>query len=293
MKINRADSIFIFFVLVAGWTLTGCQKLAGTAPAERAVEITSEVNSVINTTPVDFTTGVPLNAQIKVDFYAPVDVNSLTSGDGGFRFQVLDDNGFATEGHLTFENGNKRVVFNRTIGGVPASLDAGTSYLVKTNFIRDEFGSIIGPFSFHFRTQEYSNQTTGRFFVADVLPRGQWPFIMPNTPITVEFSEPIYPYQQDTCDNNPIWQNVLQVKNYAPFNHGNYSSIQGMPGQICVACAYPGFCNRLVFNPSQNYADLSEISIEVWRVQAFRGFSGEQLNQEHFVTFKTVLFNSW
>ncbi|MBN8554120.1 MAG: hypothetical protein J0L93_01640 [Deltaproteobacteria bacterium] len=294
MKINY----FLFFILLASGVLQSCAQIPA---AGNSVE---NVNPIVGTwtmsiKPLDLQSDVDPSTKISMTMSAPIDPGALLNDP--FRFQVLDDNYQLVPGYFTFSNNNQTITFNRTLAGYDAPLDPDTTYFVQT-YIAEASGTQ----SWEFRTKETLASSTGKFKVMATYP--DWPFktfpvMFPNTQITVEFSEPIYP-NQPTCGSaqqQALWQNVLQVINVDPADQGNRFTIGGMAGQICLTCLYAGFCNRLTFIPYQAYQDNSFAFIEVWRPKlgngnpdpAFRGISGETLSTSHFEDYKFILFNYW
>ena len=259
------------------------------------------------------TLNVATDSEVRIKFTDRINTSSVQYG---ITFRVEEANtGRLLPGVFVTEN-NDTIRWKHSWENFDMQLEAGTTYLVKTDFIRDDHGSTIGAFWSRFRTKKTA-ENTGTFRVARI--SGQRPddlvgddidndykIIAPNHAIDIEFTEPILiPASiRQTASRTSIqycdptyWSDAIQIHVVDPFNPEGVVDFNNAKGTICRVCRRPSnssdqICDKLRFVPSTPWPEESVLSVEVRPTENLKSSFNRALavkkSQELF-----VLWGSW
>lgn len=238
--------------------------------------------SVTNHFPYENDEEISMASKISIEFSAPIDRNSLDY----FTFRVEDESGNPLSGEIQVSASNDRIEFTRKINGTELALDPGVRYQVITEYLQDQEGYLVAPYSFEFRTAEFeANTSGGDFHVKKVKPESY--LISPNNSIEVQFSKPIYPNMNNYCST--MWNDAFQISGLS-FAGGNIS-IPALAGQVCLRCPPPSnVCDTLRFVPLGGWPEWSPwLLIRIRPTPELTSTMGHTLDGE-YDTERGVLF---
>ena len=239
--------------------------------------------SVVDHFPFDNDEEVPMDSKVSIQFSGQIDPSSVDY----FTVRVEDESGNPLAGQIQLTGANDRIEFQRIINGTQLALDPGVRYRVYTEYLQDNEGYLIAPYSFEFRSEEFvSNATGGDFRVSKIKPESY--LIAPSNSIEVQFSKPIYPNLNNYCST--MWSDAFQISGLS-FAGGNIT-IPALSGQVCLRCPPPGnVCNTLRFTPVGGWPQWSPwLLIKVRPTPELRSTSGQTLDGD-YDTERGVLFS--
>lgn len=283
----------IFSALALMFFLNSCGQQEGFKFEFAPTQNISMTTFTLAITPTDLSTDVPLNYVIRVGFSDQIAPSSVDN----FTFRIENENNQPMEGEITISPDYKELSFARRIAGQPATWEPDTTYTVYTRFLKDPEGNYIADKSAQFTTQSMESGQTGAFVVSRVTPTQEtfYDYILnvrPDSPITVEFSLPVYP-NTPICDT-PVLRNAIQLINVDIGDSNNSLNIPPMDAQICLECPAPNYCNRIVARPRTRFADNSLLLIMARPGDQFFGLTGDGRYErlaDTFVKERFVSFN--
>ena len=267
---------FIYILLASlALTQTACSKKEGSNVRQQYYSGISSVVSVVSNDPPDSSLNVPVNSEIRLKFSGPVQVSSVDN----ISFRIEDESGSTVEGRLELNESDDEIIFKPMLNDMPSAFNSATTYTVRSEFIKDKNGTLIGPYGWTFRTKDFTADTTGKFRITEVYPHS-W-LMLPSNPITVEFSEPVYPGTPE-C-NNSRWGDAFQVIVTDPSDPNGEFHLDPAAGNVCLICTY-GVCDKLRFTPGlpggspQFWPEEAILLIRIKDTPDLKGISGEKLS---------------
>jgi hypothetical protein len=197
---NSGDSIYLSFVTGSGADTSG---------------------PTVSVSPVNNSSGVPLNAQVVATANKPIDPTSWTQSS----IQLLDNLGNSVAGAVSQTD-------IQTLAFVPASsLAANATYTVKVSGFRDADGNAVVASTTQFTTGTAA-ATAGLTLVSSNIPVGS-AFVSSTQAIVLTFSEPLNPA---TVNNGTLV--VYDGTSYSPGIAGTYS-VSGAKVTFTPTSPYP------------------------------------------------------
>lgn len=141
--------------------------------------------SVKLVSPPNGSSNVPENAQILVQFSAPINAGAVSSAN----LTVTDKSGHVVPGTISARADGISLLFTPS-----TALAAGTTYTVSISGIYDQNGNLSTPFTSSFTTAAtIQTPGPGSFSVISVVPAAGSTLATNKTPITIHFSNPVDP----------------------------------------------------------------------------------------------------
>lgn len=241
--------------------------------------------SVIQNLPADNAINVPLNSEIRLKFSGKIRWEDVDS----FTFRVEDEFGIVVPGEIRTNANNDEITFTPANRNRESLLSPNTTYTVRSRYIENRNGYLIGPYTWQFRTLGASS-TTGQFKIDKILPGDD--LLLPGQKIAVKFNEEVMPPEPDEqVPNEPecsstLWNDAFQILVVVPLdNDGNLEVRSLRPAKICrkVQNGVNHF-DTLLFYPANSESALpgaSYVDIVIRPTQSLRGAtSGQRLERE-------------
>jgi hypothetical protein len=262
----------------------------GTAPIPESKFVRDNRNlertiSVIQNSPADNAINVAIDSEVRIKFSGRLSWGSVDN----FKFRVEDEFGILVPGEIRTNNAYDEIVFIPTIRGREGLLSPNTTYTVRSRFLEDQNGYLIGPYNFQFRTQGAST-TTGEFKVLSVLPEDD--LLLPGQKLSIRFNEEVAPPEPDEqipgepqCSAT-LWNDAFQVFVVVPLDQeGNMEVRTLRAGKICRKLQTGSDrYDTLLFYPANGNSVLpgaSYVDIVIRPTESLRGnSSGQRLERE-------------
>jgi len=277
----------LLLIFIAGLFLCACGA-STSLPQTRLVRSNRNLEktvSVIANFPADNSIDVPLDTEISLKYSARISYNSVDF----FKFRVEDEFGIQVPGEIRASSDLTTLKFVPTSQSHQVGLNPNTTYTVRSRFVEDQSGYVVGPYNWQFRTKKAA-ASTGLFKVVNIFPDDT--LLFPGQRISVKFNEEVKPPEiEERLPNEPecsasAWNDAFQVLVVVPLDRDGNTEVRTLqPRKICrkvVLGGGPGqILDTLVFYPMNSESILpgaSYVDIVIRPTEGLRGnISGEML----------------
>ncbi len=201
-----------------------------------------------------------------------------------FKFRVEDEFGIPVPGEIRTSADQASITFVPKNRNRNTILNPNTTYTVRTRYIEDNRGYLIGPYTWQFRTKK-STEATGEFKVVDVLPDET--MLMPGQKLMVKFNEVVKAPEPDEqvpgepeCSSS-LWNDAFQVLVVVPLDDDGNLEVRSLrPRKICRRVVQGRReLDTLVFYPANSDSVLPGASYVDIVIRPTEGLRGEQSGQ--------------
>jgi len=251
--------------------------------------------SVVQNFPADNSIDVPLDTEISLRYSGRISYNSIDF----FKFRVEDEFGIQVPGEIRTSSDQTTLKFVPTQMSRQVGLNPNTTYTVRSRFVEDQSGYVVGSYNWQFRTKKAA-ASTGRFKVVNVLPDDT--LLFPGQRISVKFNEVVKPPEVDErLPNEPecsasLWNDAFQVLVVVPLDGDGNTEVRTLqPRKICRKLEASGggqALDTLVFYPLNSESVLpgaSYVDIVIRPTEGLRGNTSGEMLLESTTARKFVL----
>lgn len=251
--------------------------------------------SAISNFPADNSIDVPLDTEITLNYSGRISYGSIDF----FKFRVEDEFGIQVPGEIRTSSDQTTLKFVPTQQSRQVGLNPNTTYTVRSRFVEDQSGYVVGSYNWQFRTKKAA-ASTGQFKVLNVLPDDT--LLFPGQRISVQFNEIVKPPEIDErLPNEPecsssLWNDAFQILVVVPLdNNGNTEVRTLQPRKICRKIEANGTgqaLDTLVFFPLNSESVLpgaSYVDIVIRPTDGLRGNTSGEMLLESTTVRKFVL----
>jgi len=289
-------SLLLFVVIAIFFNACGAST---SLPQSRIIRSSKNLENTVSATrnfPEDNSIDVPLDTQISLTFSDKITYNSVDF----FKFRVEDEFGIQVPGEIRTSDDQTTLNLVSTHHSRQANLAPNTTYTVRSRFIEDRGGNVVGPYTWQFRTKKAA-ASTGRFKVVNILPDDT--LLFPGQKISIKFNEDVKPPEvDDRVPNEPecstsLWNDAFQVLVVVPLDREGNTEVRTLQARkICrkvIVNGGPGQAlDTLVFYPLNSDSVLpgaSYVDIVIRPTEGLRGNTSGEMLQESTTARKFVL----
>lgn len=210
------------------------------------VENLSGTVSALENFPAENAVDVDPAAEIEIQFSGPLKESTIDQ----FTVRVEDQFGFVVPGQRLISNDKTTIRFVPQQDGQRFALAPGRTYLVKTRFLENAEGLLIGDYNWKFRTAGDIGSSED-FRIVEILP--QESMVMPFSSVAVRFSQQIQPPSDTTTLCSQVqWAESFQVLRLSFLDGSDQFTLAPLGGEACIQADENGDFTILQFFPLVN-----------------------------------------